>query len=140
MLTLSSSESDPNRTSLPPQRSSFARLGHARIAHRAGCPFEGFVCLSSRCSGVRSLRRWGVLRRGRWWRAQQKALPVIGFLSMGAAGAFAPYVAGFKRGLEAAGYFDGHNVMIEFRWVEGHRDKLALLSRPNLWIVVLPFS
>ena len=54
-------------------------------------------------------------------RAQQKTLPVIGFLSMGAAGAFAPYVAGFKRGLEGAGYIDGRNAVIEFRWAEGHR-------------------
>ena len=47
---------------------------------------------------------------------------------MGAAGAFAPYVAGFKRGLEGAGYIDGRNAVIEFRWAEGHRDKLATFA------------
>jgi hypothetical protein len=41
LLDLRFTESDPERTSLPPQSSSFARLRHARIAHRAGCPFEG---------------------------------------------------------------------------------------------------
>jgi putative tryptophan/tyrosine transport system substrate-binding protein len=66
---------------------------------------------------------WPLVARG-----QQRALPIIGFLSLGAPGVFAPYVVGFRRGLEDAGYIDGRNVMIEFRWAEGRRDKLAAFA------------
>jgi len=57
-------------------------------------------------------------------RAQAPALPVIGYLSNGSPGPSAPTVAAFRRGLGEAGYVDGKNVVLEFRWAEGHVDRL----------------
>ena len=52
-------------------------------------------------------------------RAQQPAMPVIGFLSTTSAVPFAHLVSGFRRGLKETGYVEGRNVAIEFRWAEG---------------------
>lgn len=60
--------------------------------------------------------------------AQQPALPVIGFLGTSTAAAWAGYVAGFRQGLSEAGYVDGRNVTIEFRWAEGRSDRLSALA------------
>jgi putative tryptophan/tyrosine transport system substrate-binding protein len=55
-------------------------------------------------------------------RAQQPAMPVIGFLSSGAEQAFAPNVAGFLKGLHETGYTRGQNVAIEYRWADSRYD------------------
>ena len=61
-------------------------------------------------------------------RAQKPAMPVIGFLGSASAAQFAPYVAGFRRGLNETGYVEGKNVAIEFRWAEGHYDRVPALA------------
>jgi ABC-type uncharacterized transport system substrate-binding protein len=61
-------------------------------------------------------------------RAQQPAMPVIGFLSISAPMLFAHLVAGFRRGLQEAGFVEGRNVSIEYRWAEGQYDRLPALA------------
>jgi putative ABC transport system substrate-binding protein len=60
--------------------------------------------------------------------AQQRQLPVIGFLNSGAPESFAPMVEAFLQGLKEAGYVDGQNVTIEYRWANGQYDRLAALA------------
>jgi len=53
--------------------------------------------------------------------AQQKAIPVIGFLGSGSPVSQAVPVAAFREGLSQTGWVEGQNVMIEYRWAQGHR-------------------
>ncbi len=59
---------------------------------------------------------------------QQSAIPVIGFLHASSPGPYAPMVAGFGQGLKELGYSEGQNVQIEYRWAEGHYDRLPALA------------
>jgi putative ABC transport system substrate-binding protein len=61
-------------------------------------------------------------------RAQQKAMPVIGYLGAGAPGPSAPFVAAFRQGLGESGYVEGQNVAIEYRYAEGRDDRLPALA------------
>jgi putative ABC transport system substrate-binding protein len=59
--------------------------------------------------------------------AEQKAMPVIGYLSIGSPALYSPFVAAFRQGLSEAGYVEGQNVAIEYRWAEGHYGRLPAL-------------
>jgi putative ABC transport system substrate-binding protein len=61
-------------------------------------------------------------------RAQQAAMPVIGFLNSTSPGPYAHLVAAFRQGLKDSGYLEGQNIAIEFRWAEGRDDKLPALA------------
>jgi putative ABC transport system substrate-binding protein len=60
--------------------------------------------------------------------AQQKAMPVIGYLSVTTPSLAAPVVAVFRQGLIETGYVEGQNVAIEYRWAEGRYDRMPALA------------
>jgi ABC-type uncharacterized transport system substrate-binding protein len=69
-----------------------------------------------------SIAAWPGLSRA------DQPLPILGFLGFTSPEAFAREIAAFKRGLGEAGYVDGHNVVIEYRWAHGQFDRLNPLA------------
>ena len=67
---------------------------------------------------------WGPLAA----RAQQAAMPVIGFLHVGSAAQLHGQIAGFHRGLKEAHYVEGQNVAVQYRWAEDQSDRLPALA------------
>ena len=61
-------------------------------------------------------------------RAQQPAMPVVGFLGTASPRPFAHLVAGFRRGLQETGFVEDRSVVIEYRWAEGHYDRVPALA------------
>src|SRR5438128_1087116 len=104
------------------------RVGARRRGHRVISRRAVFLGLSSGVAWPRGLH------------AQQKPIPVIGFLNSLSPGPYAPFVASFLQGLSEAGYVEGQNVAIEYRWAEGSYDRLpgmaADLVRRNVDVIV----
>src|SRR5438552_10859645 len=75
-------------------------------------------------------------------RAQQPALPVVGFVRDGSADASARFMADFRKGLSEAGYVEGQNVTVEYHWLEGQYDRLpglmADLVRRRVTVIATP--
>jgi putative ABC transport system substrate-binding protein len=77
-------------------------------------------------------------------RTQQPAMPTIGFLHSASAAAYAALLAAFRKGLSEAGFVEGQNVTIEYRWGEGHNERLPALAaelvRRRVDVIVTPVS
>src|SRR4030081_415673 len=76
-----------------------------------------FLCLLSGAAAA-----WPLVAGG------QQHVPVVGFLGAQAAAGWTGYVAAFRQGLADAGFEDGRNVRIEFRWAEGQANQLPALA------------
>ncbi len=77
--------------------------------------------------------------------ASAQQIPVIGFLHAGSAEGYAKEAAGFREGLREAGYVEPGNVAIEYRWADGHYERLPelatdLVRKPVTVIAAAPFS
>jgi putative ABC transport system substrate-binding protein len=77
-------------------------------------------------------------------RAQQAGKPLIGFLHSASASAFAEHIPAFHKGLNEAGYVDGQNAAVEYRWAEGRNETLPALAadllRRGAAVIVTPIS
>jgi putative tryptophan/tyrosine transport system substrate-binding protein len=74
-------------------------------------------------AGLGGAAAWPVVAR-----AQQPAIPVVGFLNPGSPARFIDLVAAFQKGLKEAGYVASEKVTIEYRWAEGYFDRLPMMA------------
>ena len=86
-----------------------------------------------------SAAAWPVIAR-----AQQPPMPVIGFLHSASAAGFADLMPAFRKGLGEFGYIEGQSVVIEYRWGEGHNERLPAMAeelvRRQVAVIVTPIS
>src|SRR5215831_3434302 len=77
-------------------------------------------------------------------RAQQPAMPVVGFVHLGSPARAAPRAVVFRKGLSETGHFEGQNVTVEYHWLDGHYDRLpslmAELVRRRVTVICTPAS
>jgi putative ABC transport system substrate-binding protein len=75
-------------------------------------------------------------------RAQQPAMPMVGFVSGGSRDMAAERPAAFRKGLGESGYIEGHNLMVEYHWLDGQYDRLpsvmADLTRRRVAVIATP--
>jgi putative tryptophan/tyrosine transport system substrate-binding protein len=64
-------------------------------------------------------------------RAQQEQVPVVGFLHSASANYTAPLIGAFRQSLKEAGLVEGQNITAEYRWADGHAERLPELPRPT---------
>jgi putative ABC transport system substrate-binding protein len=76
-----------------------------------------FITLIGGAAAAWPLAAWG-----------QQPMPIVGFLNSETPTGYAPFAAGFRQGLGETGFVDGRNVAIEYRWAEGHNDRLPALA------------
>ena len=76
--------------------------------------------------------------------AQQPAMPLVAFITNGSPDASAPFAAAFRKGLNETGYIEGHNVTVEYHWLEGRLDQapvvIADLVRRQVAVIATPAS
>src|SRR5262249_6530201 len=107
---------------LPPLR--YRRASHADQDSRRGVP----SVLSMRRREVMALVGGAVAAWPLPARAQQKAMPVVGFLGSTSPAPNEPVLAALRQGLSETDYVEGQNLAIEYRWAEGHYDRLPALA------------
>ena len=61
-------------------------------------------------------------------RARQPAMPVVAFLNSASPDGYVPMVTAFRQGLKEAGYVEGQNVTVEYRWAEGQYDRVPVIA------------
>src|SRR5271155_5708219 len=94
-----------------------------RSARKASPTQGGFVTTGIQRRAVLTALAGAAVIRPRAARAQQPAMPVIGFFSSRSPGESAGVIAAFRQGLQQAGFVEGQNVVIAFRWAEGAYDR-----------------
>src|SRR5262249_36817731 len=120
--------------SLSPPKGEADRGDQRRSSEQAGCGLNDCTSRAARRRGDRVKRRAFItlLSGAAMWplaaRAQQAAMPIVGFLGSTPAGPYAAIVAAVRQGLKETGFVEGENVAIEYRWADNQLDRLPALA------------